>query len=324
MNNRLLYLDSLRGLAILLVVVGHLIQFNYNDGLLNPVFNIIYSFHMPLFFFLSGCSRNLCENIKGIGVTRIRDLGKEIWSKFISLIIPSVVWTILVPLFFQNKIDFRLTSLSGYWFLNILFAIYVLWGAISFVYNRLKNKWIVIATVVLGIFVCFIHDIYRIPLTYFCAFVLGYFWQHYSLSEKTPAFVIFIVSVVFLLFVGRYQYGDSLAGNPSRVWLLLPLSSIASIVLHWVFHKNSFNYKFLIELGQYSLGIYLCHYLFVKFSFLRNIQNDFSNIQQFFILLLIAIVISYICVLLQKLIKQINWFGGFLYGNWKFLNQNKK
>lgn len=324
MNNRLLYLDSLRGFAILLVVVGHLIQFNYNDGLLNPVFNIIYSFHMPLFFFLSGCSRNVYENTKGIGVTSIRYLGKEIWSKFTSLIIPSVAWTFLVPLFFQNEIDFHFDAVSGYWFLNILFAINVLWGVISFFYNRLKAKWFVIASVILGILLCFILDVYRIPLTYFCAFALGYFWQHYSLSEKAPAFVVFTLCIIFLLFVGRYQYGDSLAGNPSRVWLLLPLSCIASIVLHWMFHKNSFNHKFLVELGQYSLGIYLCHYLFVRLSFVRYIQNDFSNIQQFFLLLLIAIFISYICVFIQKFIKQINWLGGFLYGNWKFLNQIKR
>lgn len=189
-KNRLLYLDSLRGFAILLVVVGHLIQFNYNDGLLNPVFNIIYSFHMPLFFFLSGCSRNISENVKGVAVISLRDFGKEIWNKLINLIIPSVTWTILVPLFFQNKIDIQYSSLSSYWFLNILFVIYVLWSAISLAYNRLKNKWIVIATLILGILLCFILNVYRIPLTYFCAFALGYLWQHYSLSEKIPSFVI--------------------------------------------------------------------------------------------------------------------------------------
>ena len=54
MQNRIVYIDALRGFAILLVIVGHLIQFNYSSGIENPIFNIIYSFHMPLFFFISG------------------------------------------------------------------------------------------------------------------------------------------------------------------------------------------------------------------------------------------------------------------------------
>lgn len=324
MNNRLLYLDSLRGFAILLVIVGHLIQFNYNDGLLNPIFNIIYSFHMPLFFFLSGCTRNIYESIKGFGITNIKDFGKEIWNKFVVLVIPSVAWTILVPLFFQHKFDIQFSSLSTYWFLNILFAIYVLWIVISFAYSRLKNKWVVIAIVMAGISLCFWLDIYRIPLAYFGSFLLGYIWQHYSLSDKVSAFVIFALSIVFLLIVGQYQYGDSVAGNPQRVWLLLPLSSLASIILHWFFNKNLFNHKILLELGQYSMGIYLCHYLFVKLPFVKHIQNNYSIIQQFFILLLFAIIISYICVSIQKLVKQNSWFSGILYGNWKFLKQVKK
>lgn len=53
MIQRLEYIDFCRGIAILLVVIGHLIQFN---GIVtsNPVFEFIYSFHMPLFFAISG------------------------------------------------------------------------------------------------------------------------------------------------------------------------------------------------------------------------------------------------------------------------------
>ena len=58
-GNRLIYLDALRGFAILLVVVGHLIQYNYQSALDDPIFNAIYSFHMPLFFFISGASCSL-------------------------------------------------------------------------------------------------------------------------------------------------------------------------------------------------------------------------------------------------------------------------
>ncbi len=67
MRNRVEYIDSLRGFAILLVVMGHLIQTNYRDGFVHPIFNIIFSFHMPLFFFISGCSVGLKPILTGGG-----------------------------------------------------------------------------------------------------------------------------------------------------------------------------------------------------------------------------------------------------------------
>jgi fucose 4-O-acetylase-like acetyltransferase len=53
MNDRIQYIDRLKGLAILLVVIGHLMAFCTN-GERNPIYEVICSFHMPLFMFLSG------------------------------------------------------------------------------------------------------------------------------------------------------------------------------------------------------------------------------------------------------------------------------
>jgi len=47
-------IDALRGLAILLVVLGHCVQYNVADFDASPVFRVIYAFHMPLFMFISG------------------------------------------------------------------------------------------------------------------------------------------------------------------------------------------------------------------------------------------------------------------------------
>lgn len=51
---RLKYLDFIKGFAILLVVLGHVIQFSDNSFDNNILFRYIYSFHMPLFMFTSG------------------------------------------------------------------------------------------------------------------------------------------------------------------------------------------------------------------------------------------------------------------------------
>ena len=63
---RIEWLDSLKGFAIFLVVVGHVIlgyiraeTFTEYQWSLQFVYDVIYSFHMPLFFLISGFLYNL-------------------------------------------------------------------------------------------------------------------------------------------------------------------------------------------------------------------------------------------------------------------------
>ena len=58
MQDKNIVLDIVKGMAIFLVICGHLIQRSLvvlgQDYFSNPVFKCIYMFHMPLFFFVSG------------------------------------------------------------------------------------------------------------------------------------------------------------------------------------------------------------------------------------------------------------------------------
>ena len=68
---RIEYLDAIKGFAIILVVFGHVLAWNYTDlnTIIHPVvfediriglvWNLIYSFHMALFFMVSGYLTNL-------------------------------------------------------------------------------------------------------------------------------------------------------------------------------------------------------------------------------------------------------------------------
>lgn len=48
-----MYIDRLKGGAMLLVVIGHIVAFSIGQKG-NPISQAISSFHMPLFIFLSG------------------------------------------------------------------------------------------------------------------------------------------------------------------------------------------------------------------------------------------------------------------------------
>lgn len=55
-NNRDFRIDYLRGMAVLLMVLGHAVcdQYNGTDYINDNLFTLIYSFHMPLFMVISG------------------------------------------------------------------------------------------------------------------------------------------------------------------------------------------------------------------------------------------------------------------------------
>ena len=66
---RISWIDTTRGIAILLVVFGHCM--GYID---NPINKVILSFHMPLFFFLSGCCAKRKTDIAAFLKSKIRKL----------------------------------------------------------------------------------------------------------------------------------------------------------------------------------------------------------------------------------------------------------
>jgi fucose 4-O-acetylase-like acetyltransferase len=85
------WVDYAKGIGIILVVYAHLLSSGYHGGLaINTHFfllsdSIIYSFHMPLFFFLSGLFARqsyMKRGVKTFFLSKIKILGYPylIWS----------------------------------------------------------------------------------------------------------------------------------------------------------------------------------------------------------------------------------------------------
>ncbi len=85
MGQRLDFIDAARGLAILLVVLGHGIQYTDPAFDANLAFRMIYAVHMPLFMFLSGYVTSQPQ-----GMVSCRD--QRFWHKLRDLLVPYVVW----------------------------------------------------------------------------------------------------------------------------------------------------------------------------------------------------------------------------------------
>ena len=85
------YMDFLKGFAILTVVVGHSISDIPGANLL---FQLIYSFHMPLLFFISAwIEEQNREKYLSCG-------GKMLCRRASELLLPYVSWMILYELFY--------------------------------------------------------------------------------------------------------------------------------------------------------------------------------------------------------------------------------
>lgn len=83
--------DNLKGFAIILVIFGHALQYVIGTEYAydNILYRLIYSFHMPLFMMISGfffynsLSRSFVEVFK---------------SKFIFILLPCLIWSLVVVL----------------------------------------------------------------------------------------------------------------------------------------------------------------------------------------------------------------------------------
>ena len=139
MKKRIGYLDMAKGLAIILVIIGHSSFVPLRAKIL------LYVFHIPLFFFLSGFTLN---------VTKYKSFKEYFLSKAKSLVVPFFCLNIFVFLFqlfvmypeqvFSfNLIHFtkqlllsdRLHVYFQLWFLNVMFLAHV------FSYFILRRKW---------------------------------------------------------------------------------------------------------------------------------------------------------------------------------------
>lgn len=110
-------LDILKGIGIILVVVGHMIG---NQLYIRPW---IYAFHMPLFFMLSGYCFNIAKHpqLLPFAVSRV-------WTLLVPCVLYTVVSLVVSPEYICEGRYYELKILlpGALWFLPILFMVEVL------------------------------------------------------------------------------------------------------------------------------------------------------------------------------------------------------
>ncbi len=252
-----------KGIGILLVVLGHAMkQTGMTDQLTAGLIQLIYSFHMPLFFVLSGF-----VSVKILDYGKKEEIFPYIRNRAIRLLIPYFVMGILyMPLkfllsrFARNPYDF--TSAwkliigenpnTTMWFLFTLFWVSVI--ALILVRKAVLLPMLTMTAVLSAVSFFFGWEM-KIP-KYLFFFIFGLYLREYYQRFLEMGKRKGIIAVLALLFVAGnvgLAYGVLLAGMVTAVSgsLLCLLFSL------WLSRKTGRMSRSLQALGESSMDIYI-------------------------------------------------------------------
>ena len=176
---RLFFLDALKGILIILVILGHAIQGYEIEYQHDILFRIIYSFHMPLFFLISGYL-----TYKGYYDKKL------IRKRFIQCIVPFLVWAILLPIYKYHTFDVSRTLIilkypdNGLWFLYNLFFYCLIFNK-SERFADLLKCWQEVVLAILYVIILIIGGLLRTEFNavqicwYIPFFAIGYYIRKY-------------------------------------------------------------------------------------------------------------------------------------------------
>lgn len=337
MNNsidkRIKWIDVAKGLTIILVVSGHLLQTYSNQ--LDFVFKLIYSFHMPVFFVLSGYLINTKK-----------DFHQFCKSKSKSLLLPYFLFCAVLFVFnylksyisgAQNEYiaQFKSSALQTIllthnsffytlWFLPCLFISLII---TYFFIKYIKNRYIAFSIItILSISIAILQSKHTFSLP-FCIdnAIFASFWVYsgYILKIKNLDFskkckFYPLISIMLLIAVNLltniYIKSDVNSDSFRAIKFLNPaifyLTSILGCSFIFGLSNIISNSKLLQIYGKNSLYIYGFHFLLLPFAHIIIDKLPNNVILQIIYLalfsILIPMAISIAMIIYNKLKSKIN------------------
>ncbi|MCQ2461626.1 MAG: acyltransferase family protein [Clostridia bacterium] len=301
--------DNVKALLIILVVMGHFItQFTGSNEIMQSMFSIIYSVHMPLFIFVSGL------------FTRYKN-GKLQVNKIISYLILYVLLKLIIfieRVSFGHNSKFDLFSDAGIpWYMLAMAA----WLCMTYCFRNVKPLPMMIVSVVSALLVGYANGIGDVLclsriIVFYPFFLLGYYLDANKIIEKTRKPWMKIVAVVLLLtlvvlaftcrgalyslrpvLVGRNSYAKFAVPSLGPVfrlgWYIVSTILSAAIVCLIPNKQNKLSY-----IGAATLPIYFIHrpilYILMDVGFGALVVNGLGPIWGPIVFLLSAILLAFI------------------------------
>jgi fucose 4-O-acetylase-like acetyltransferase len=319
MKKRLLYIDRLRGINILLMVMGHSLMFNLLKPEQNKVFVWGTTFRMALFMFLSGYIAN-----KTITSKIFDNYGLFVLKKMRTLLIPFFCWPLLINNFFlTEKNDFNLIDkcyemikypTDSFWFLWFLFFITIIFTAFLYITNFIKIKYKLFldlsVSAILLILLLPIHylgSIYYIDYFIFNCFFFFFgviISRHMILQKFILHNLVFTAALIlFLCVAGRYLY---LGKSTLNLFFKLIAAVSGILVFYFINYKITWHQivdRYLMYWGRNSIVIYTTHFAIIYILPRQYLLPQLNVALSLVISLIISIIVMFLCLCIYDVIK---------------------
>lgn len=291
-RQRLHYFDMMKGIAIFMVVMGHVITFCVREIDRTPLLKFIGEIHMPLFFFISGWMS-----------WRSDGKAPSIPRRALQLLVPFAAVAALWSLYFphsglESPLDCTWSGFwnslykNGYWFTLVLFEVLCIYAVLVPALRRCRRVsselmlYLAVFAVLSAIrYFFFMTHPYRylsfgLLAMYFPVFIAGVFaHRHQSLFERacssagvTVSMLVGSVIIYVLCWQWEFDWADEVTLTPLRVLFHIALAVVAvAVVKPWA--SEAFGpdapsggrpvARMWAYLGKESLAIYLLHYFFL-------------------------------------------------------------
>lgn len=310
-KKRIYWIDALKGFATILVVLGHVFDGYLNAGLfennrefLAYGFKIIYGFHMPLFFIVSGYVFQMAY---------IKDEKKKpsLNNQIINVLIIYIVFSVLFGLFkilvgkytngetsYVDVLMIPIKAIAPYWYLYALLAFYCFFSSDK-ILKLQKNELLFFAILLaLNVVKLFINDeigrCFEINKILYNAlfFYIGVFLCKKKINLANKWYLILllsIVSIVLMVLFRNYQgrYSSIPAAN---IIIAIGISLVLCMIFQSFFDNiERYHVKFFSFIGRYSLEVYLIHCIFTAAN---RVIFAKLNIDNFYLSVVLNVVIS--------------------------------
>lgn len=196
---RLQSIDILKLFAMFLVLWGHCVQFMLTSHYLDePAYIYIYSFHMPLFFMISGLFVHS-------SLPMAADFGKQLLTRARQLLLPCLAWGVLMslgnlvqPMINGTTSEHSLwyTLMWNFWFLKSLFVCFALW-LVSIL--LLRKRWLALAVSLLVSQCITAWEVQWSYPAFAIGVLIGPYLSTIRLRRKPIALTTFLIGGILLL-----------------------------------------------------------------------------------------------------------------------------
>lgn len=314
-KERIKWIDTLKGFAILLVVIGHVADGYLNAGLYNQYnkvmsisYGVIYSFHMSLFFAISGYLFYKVYYKDNI-LKKDRFLNQVFNLICVYFIFSILQWcfkmvfsgNVNVPFTVNDLLLMPFKPMAPYWYLHVLIALY----CISNYILKFKAAYYIkiLVLFIISIIIKLINiDISMFSVSnilYYCLF----FYMGICLAKEKKFFSALIKPInavlCFMVWSGLL-YLNNISGTESI------MAFTACVFIIFIFFKFKFlqESKILNLFGKYCLEIYVLHCFFTSGN---RVILPKIGITNFYLNVIVNIVISIsIPIIFSMILRKIN------------------